>query len=37
MAAEIEPAEGSAAGTTATLLVPVAPPGLFRPVITAEK
>jgi hypothetical protein len=32
MAAEIEPAEGSAAGTTATLQVPLAPPGLFRPI-----
>jgi hypothetical protein len=35
MSAEIEPAEGSAAGTTATLQVPVAPPGLFRPVAAA--
>jgi len=35
MSAEIDPAEGSAAGTAATLQVPVAPPGLFRPVAAA--
>jgi hypothetical protein len=32
MTAEVEPEEGSAAGTTAGIQVPVAPPGLFRPV-----
>jgi len=35
MTAEIDPAEGSAAGTTASIQVPVAPPGLFRPVAAA--
>jgi hypothetical protein len=35
MTAEIDPAEGSAGGTTASIQVPVAPPGLFRPVAAA--
>jgi hypothetical protein len=37
MEAEIEPPEGGTAGTTATLQVPLAPPGLFRPVVAAAR